>query len=88
VPSALPGKEQDLGEGWFVDLGPETCWFTNVRYCVRERHWERLRRTIVERAGARCDLLGHHGISGSSRAYNSSVASSSSMASSSETLRR
>lgn len=58
VPSLLPGEDRLFGSGLFVDLVPASCWFTNVRSCVEEREWERLRRMINGRAGRRCEACG------------------------------
>ncbi|WP_245679254.1 DUF5710 domain-containing protein [Actinomadura hibisca] len=58
VPDLLPGEDRGFGDGLFVDLVPSTCWFTNVRTCVDERDWERLRRMITGRAGRRCEVCG------------------------------
>ncbi|WP_234478588.1 DUF5710 domain-containing protein [Streptomyces sp. MBT65] len=58
VPDLLPGEDRTLGSGLFVDLVPSTCWFTNVRSCVEQRDWERLRRMITRRAGQRCEICG------------------------------
>jgi hypothetical protein len=55
VPAILPGEDRSLGSGLFVDLVPSSCWFTNVRSCVDQRDWERLRRMIIGRAGDRCE---------------------------------
>jgi hypothetical protein len=41
-----------------VDLVPSSCWFTNIRSCVTQQHWERLRRMITRRAGYRCEICG------------------------------
>ncbi len=35
-----------------------SCWFTNVRSCVAEGDWERLRRPILRRVGYRCEACG------------------------------
>lgn len=56
VPDLLPGEDRDFGDGLFVDPVPESCWFTNVRTCVDQRDWERLRRMITRRAGHRCEI--------------------------------
>jgi hypothetical protein len=56
VPDLLPGEDRSFGGGLFVDLVPSSCWFTNVRSCVTERDWERLRRPIVARANQRCEI--------------------------------
>ncbi|HZZ50593.1 MAG TPA: DUF5710 domain-containing protein [Pseudonocardia sp.] len=56
VPDVLPGEDRTFGSGLFVDLVPASCWFTNVRTCVLDRDWERLRRMITRRAGQRCEI--------------------------------
>jgi hypothetical protein len=56
VPELLPGEDRSFGGGLFVDLVPSSCWFTNVRSCVSERDWERLRRVIVTRADQQCEI--------------------------------
>jgi Domain of unknown function (DUF5710)/Nuclease-related domain len=58
VPEVLPGEDRTFGDGLFVDLVPRSCWFTNVRSCVSQQDWERLRRPIVRRAGHRCEVCG------------------------------
>lgn len=58
VPELLPGEDRTFGAGLFVDLVPSSCWFTNVRSCVDQRDWERLRRMITNRAGRRCESCG------------------------------
>ena len=58
VPDLLPGEDRSFGAGLFVDLVPRSCWFTNVRSCVSDRDWERLRRMITGRAGRRCEACG------------------------------
>ncbi len=35
LPDPLPGEDRAFGAGLFVDLIPTSCWFTNVRACVR-----------------------------------------------------
>lgn len=58
IPDLLPDEDRSLGSGLFVDLVPSTCWFTNVRSCVAQKDWERLRRMITRRAGSRCEACG------------------------------
>jgi hypothetical protein len=58
VPDPLPGEDRGFGSGLFVDLVPSSCWFTNVRSCVSEGDWERLRRMITTRADQRCEICG------------------------------
>ena len=56
VPNLLPGEDRNFGPGLFVDLVPSSCWFSNVRSCVDQRDWERLRRMITNRADQRCEV--------------------------------
>lgn len=58
IPALLPGEDRSFGSGLFVDLVPSSCWFTNVRSCVSKQDWERLRRMLRTRAGARCEICG------------------------------
>lgn len=58
IPHVLPGEDRTFGDGLFVDLIPRTCWFTNVRTCVSQQDWERLRRPIFRRAGHVCETCG------------------------------
>lgn len=58
VPRVLPGEDRTFGDGLFVDLVPESCWFTNVRSCLSVTDWERLRRPILARAGNCCEICG------------------------------
>lgn len=58
VPELLPWEDRTFGAGLFVDLVPRSCWFTNVRSCVSEQDWERLRRPVLRRAGHRCEACG------------------------------
>ena len=56
VPNLLPGEDRNFGPGLFVDLVPSSCWFSNVRSCVDQHDWERLRRMITNRADQRCEV--------------------------------
>lgn len=56
LPDLLPGEDRSFGEGLFIDLVPASCWFTNVRSCVSQADWERIRRMIIKRAGERCEI--------------------------------
>jgi hypothetical protein len=58
LPTLLPGEDRAFGSGLFVDLVPSSCWFTNVRSCVDQQDWERLRRMITNRADRRCEACG------------------------------
>jgi len=68
VPDLLPGEDRTFGTGLFVDLVPTSCWFTNVRSCVDQADWERLRRMITQRAGRRCECC-HRGEDRDSRRW-------------------
>ena len=58
IPAVLAGEDRTFGSGLFVDLVPSTCWFSNVRSCVVQRDWERLRRMVLARAGLVCEACG------------------------------
>ena len=58
LPSALPWEDRAFGSGLFVDLIPDSCWFTNVRSCVSTRDWFRIRKMVYGRAGNRCETCG------------------------------
>ncbi|MFC4943297.1 DUF5710 domain-containing protein [Pseudonocardia sp. GCM10023141] len=58
VSDLLPGEDRSFGSGLFVDMVPSSCWFTNVRTCVSQQDWERLRRMITSRANQRCEICG------------------------------
>lgn len=58
VPSVLVREDRDFGGGLFVDLVPRTAWFTNIRSCVSELDWDRIRRMVTSRAGNRCEICG------------------------------
>ncbi len=55
LPVVLAGEDRGFGAGLFVDLVPSSCWFTNVRSCVSQRDWERIRRMVTTRAHRRCE---------------------------------
>jgi hypothetical protein len=58
LPDLLPGEDRSFGDGLFVDLIPDSCWFTNVRSCVDERDWDRIKRMVRRRARDRCEVCG------------------------------
>ena len=58
IPATLPGEDRTFGAGLFVDLVPSSCWFTNVRSCIAPSDWDRLRRTVLDRAGQVCEACG------------------------------
>ncbi|POZ51179.1 DUF5710 domain-containing protein [Methylovulum psychrotolerans] len=55
----LIGEDRTFGGNQlFVDLIPKSCWFTNVRYCIAEDDWNRLRKIIYQRANNVCECCG------------------------------
>ncbi len=55
----LPGEDRGFGGNHlFVDLVPQSCWFTNVRSCIDTTSWARLSRLTRERANHRCEICG------------------------------
>jgi len=55
----FPGEDRSFGgNSLFVDLVPESCWFTNVRSCVSPGDWEKIRRRVYSRANNRCECCG------------------------------
>ena len=55
----LIGEDRNYGgKQLFVDLIPNNCWFTNVRYCVHSSEWNRLRFHIYERVDYKCECCG------------------------------
>lgn len=59
LPERLPGEDRSFGgTDLFVDLVPDSCWFTNVRSCVDKRDWDRLRKMIYRRANQVCEICG------------------------------
>ena len=58
LPGLLPGEDRSFGAGLFVDLVPQSCWFTNVRSGVAVADWDRVRRMVYRRAGDRCEACG------------------------------
>lgn len=58
LPVVLPGEDRTFGAGLFVDPVPESCWFTNVRSCIADGDWDRVRRMVYGRAEQRCEACG------------------------------
>lgn len=46
------------GTELYVDLIPSSCWFTNVRYCVRQEDWNKIRKIVYSRVGYNCECCG------------------------------
>lgn len=59
LPELLPGEDRSFGgNDLFVDLIPDSCWFTNVRSCVSKRDWDKLRKMLYRRANQKCEICG------------------------------
>lgn len=55
----LIGEDRTFGGNeLFVDLIPSSCWFTNVRYCIRPSDWYRVRNFVYERVNYICECCG------------------------------
>lgn len=46
------------GSDLYVDLIPSSCWFTNVRYCVRPEDWNVIRKIVYSRIKYKCECCG------------------------------
>lgn len=58
LPNPLPGEDRGFGgNALFVDLVPNTCWFTNVRSAA-PADWPRLHAMCLPRAGRCCEVCG------------------------------
>ncbi len=52
----LIGEDRNFGENdLFVDLIPRSCWFTNVRSCIKQCEWDRLREYVYNRVNYICE---------------------------------
>jgi hypothetical protein len=56
-PITLVGEDRTFGgNDLFVDLVPQSCWFTNVRYCINPEDWRHLSLLIRARADHKCEI--------------------------------
>lgn len=46
------------GTELYIDLIPSSCWFTNVRYCVRPEDWDKIRKIVYSRINYHCETCG------------------------------
>ena len=46
------------GSNLFIDLIPTTSWFNNVRSCIYNEDWLRIRKYIYERVNYKCECCG------------------------------
>jgi len=50
------GEDRNFGGSvLYVDLVPSSCWFTNVRYCVRPEDWDKIRKIVYSRVRYTCE---------------------------------
>lgn len=50
------GENRNFGNNeLYVDMIPSSCWFTNVRYCVKKEDWDKIRKNVYMRVGFRCE---------------------------------
>lgn len=55
----FPGEDRSAGgSSLYVDLIPQSCWFTNVRSCVDAVDWLRIRHFVGNRCGWTCEVCG------------------------------
>ena len=59
-PVNLIGEDRNFGGNkLFVDLIPQTCWFSNVRSSIHPNDWDRVRNHIYNRVDYICECCGH-----------------------------
>ena len=55
----LINEDRNYGDDeLYIDLIPKSCWFTNVRYCIKKKDWDILRKIIYERTNYKCECCG------------------------------
>ena len=55
----IPGEDRNWGGSvLYIDLIPQTCWFTNVRSVLPQAQWRDLAGKIRARAGFACEICG------------------------------
>jgi hypothetical protein len=55
----FPGEDRSFGgNSLFVDLIPETSWFSNVRSEIPKEIWDKIRRSVYSRANYTCEVCG------------------------------
>ena len=45
----------------YVELVPQTCWFSNVRNHVTKPEWDTIRKSVFQKAAYRCEICGGKG---------------------------
>lgn len=50
------GEDRNFGGSeLYVDLIPNSCWFTNVRFCVEPSDWNKIRKKVYSRINYICE---------------------------------
>jgi len=50
------GEDRTFGNSeLYVDMIPKSCWFTNVRYCVKKEDWNKIRKQVYQRVNYKCE---------------------------------
>lgn len=57
----MPGQEHTGANRLTIELVPQTCWFSNVRFEVGTADWDRLRKLASDAAEDRCEVCGRRG---------------------------
>jgi hypothetical protein len=58
-PPGLLGEDRLFGgNALFVDLVPQSCWFTSARSCLAPQDWRQLSLEVRYRAQNRCEICG------------------------------
>ncbi len=61
-PSVLPDEDRSFGGSMlFVDLIPQSCWFTNARSALSHAEWQQVRLLVGGRARWHCEICGSEG---------------------------
>ena len=58
LPVLLPGEDREFGSGLFVDLIPQSCFWTSARTGIAPADWDRTRHMVYGRAANRCEACG------------------------------
>lgn len=59
TPLILDGEDRTFGGNkLFIDLIPKSCWFSNVRTCVKSSEWNRIKSLVYGRANFICECCG------------------------------
>lgn len=55
----LVGEDRSFGGSYlFVDLIPQSCWFSSARACIHPSDWDRVRNHVYKRVDYKCECCG------------------------------